>query len=205
MLSSPVSSNISIHLSSVNLWTFNYFIYIISSFSFSFFSFPFPPLSFSFLPSLSSQSIYPLPPPLLPLLLYPPLYIPLPLASLSFTIFPFFIVYHSPSVSLSSFSSSLRFFSFSLSSLLWSFAINILEYSSEFLSLFAFIRISLAFSSFPSLISTGLVLFSSLFPSLINCFCSTCSTSIPSNIVLRASSSSQYLSLASSLYDSDRL
>ena len=109
-------------------------------------------------------------------------------------------MYHSPSVSLSSFSSSLRFFSFSLSSLLWSFAINILEYCSEFLSLFAFIRISLAFSSFPSLISTGLVLFSSLFPSLTNCFCSTCSTPIPSNIALHASSSSLYLSLVSSFF-----
>ena len=183
MLSSPVSSNIYIHLS------------------------PFPPLSFSFLPSLSPQSTYHLPPPpsvsssiYIRHLLY------LPLASLSFTIFPFFIVYHSPSVSLSSFSSSLRFFSFSLFSLLWSFAINILEYCSEFLSLFAFIRISLAFSSFPSLTGTGLVLFSSLFPSLINyCFCSTCSTPIPSNIVLHASSSSLYLSLASSLFDSGRL
>ena len=96
-----------------------------------------------------------------------------------------YFAYKSPlgSVSLSSFSSSLRFFSFSLSSLLWSFAINILEYCSEFLSLFAFIRISLAFSSFPCLTSTGLVLFSSLFPSLINCFCSTCSTPISLQIL----------------------
>ena len=105
-------------------------------------------------------------------------------------------------------SSSLRFFSFSLSSSLWSFVINTLEYSSEFLSLFAFIRISLVVSSFPSLTSTGtgLVSFSSLFPSQINCFCSTCCTPISSsNIILRASSSSLNLSLASSLFDSGRL
>ena len=160
-----------------------------------FFPFHIPPSSRSSpLPSVSSS---------LSLSIY--IYIPLPHASISFCIFPFSIVYHSPSVSLSSFSSSLRFFSFFLSSLLWSFAINILEYNSEFLSHFAFIRISLVVSSFPSLTSTGLVLFCSLFPSLINCFCSTCSTPIPSNIILHASSFSLYISLDSSLFDFGRL
>ena len=125
--------------------------------------------------------------------LYPLQFPPRPLLSiLSFTIFPFFILYHSSSVSfsLSSFSSFLRFFSLSLSALLRSLDINTPAYCSENWSHFALTRTSFAASSSFSFTSTGLILYSSLFPSLINCFCSTFSISITSNIFLQATSSS---------------
>ena len=140
-------------------------------------------------PSLSPFHSKSLLPPLYPLQ-FPPR--PLLLSILSFTIFPFLILYHSSSVSfsLSSFSSFLRFFSLSLSALLRSLDINTPAYCSENRSLFALTRTSVAAYSSFSFTSTCLILYSSLFPSLINCFCSTFSISITSNIFLQATSSS---------------
>ena len=75
------------------------------------------------------------------------------------------------------------FFSFSLLRFL---DINTPAYCSENQSLFVLSRTSFAASSL-SFTSIGLILYSSLFPSLINCFCSMFSISITSNIFLQAS------------------
>ena len=151
---------------------------------------PFPHHCLLLPPSLSPFHSKSFLPPLQPLQ-FPPR--PLLLSFFSFTIFPFFILYHSSSVSfsLSSFSSFLRFFS--LSALLRYLDKNTPAYCSENRSLFALTRTYFAAYSSFSFTSTDLILYSSLFPSLINCFCSTFSISIASNIFLQATSSSLYI------------
>ena len=83
--------------------------------------------------------------------------------------------------------------------------INASAYFSENRTLFALNMTSFAASSSLSFTSNGLILYSSLFPSLINCFCSMFSISITSNIFLQASLSSLCLSFICSSSDYGRL